>query len=170
MASARQAEGLLPPATRTPTSAATKAEHNFNAPNQWRGMVNRYDKLALAYRSAVVLQAVVIWSAALEKSGLGHPRVDACIPFRCGAETGPWSWTAPHQTFRWRSPRTLRLPKKWALGLFPLPCMCSTAADIGVTLLRSRPPRSTGRREGERPGSNRVIPVGRCSGDSQALS
>ncbi|WP_146755299.1 hypothetical protein [Arthrobacter sp. AQ5-05] len=36
--------------------------------------MNRYDKLALAYRSAVVLQAVVIWSAALEKSGLGHPR------------------------------------------------------------------------------------------------
>jgi hypothetical protein len=34
-------------------------------------MATRYDKLALTYRSAVVLHAVVIWSADLEKSQLG---------------------------------------------------------------------------------------------------
>lgn len=46
-------------------------ERSFNALKQWRGMATRYDKLALTYRSAVVLHAVVIWSAALEKSRLG---------------------------------------------------------------------------------------------------
>lgn len=46
-------------------------ERSFNALKQWRGMATRYDKLALTYRSAVVLHAVVIWSAALEKSPLG---------------------------------------------------------------------------------------------------
>ena len=46
-------------------------ERSFNALKQWRGMATRYDKLALTYRSAVVLHAVHIWSAALEKSQLG---------------------------------------------------------------------------------------------------
>lgn len=46
-------------------------ERSFNALKQWRGMATRYDKLALTYRSAVVLHAVVIWSADLEKSQLG---------------------------------------------------------------------------------------------------
>lgn len=46
-------------------------ERSFNALKRWRGMATRYEKLALTYRSAVVLHAVVIWSAALEKSQLG---------------------------------------------------------------------------------------------------
>jgi transposase len=38
---------------------------SFNTLKQWRSLVTRYDKLAPTYRSAAVLQAVVIWSAAL---------------------------------------------------------------------------------------------------------
>ncbi len=34
-------------------------------------MATHYENLALAYRSAVVLHAVVIWSTSLEKSPLG---------------------------------------------------------------------------------------------------
>lgn len=40
-------------------------ERSFNTLKQWRSLATRYDKLALTYRSAAVLQAVVIWSAAL---------------------------------------------------------------------------------------------------------
>ncbi|RAX49100.1 IS5/IS1182 family transposase, partial [Arthrobacter sp. AQ5-05] len=35
---------------------------------QWRSLATRYDKLALTYRSAVVLHAVLIWSAAIVES------------------------------------------------------------------------------------------------------
>lgn len=35
-------------------------EYGFNALNQWRSPATRYDKLALTYRSAVVLHAVLI--------------------------------------------------------------------------------------------------------------
>ena len=40
-------------------------ERSFNTLKQWRGLATRYDKLAQTYRSAAVLQAVVIWTAAL---------------------------------------------------------------------------------------------------------
>ncbi len=40
-------------------------ERSFNTMKQWRSLATRYDKLALTYRSATVLQAVFIWSAAL---------------------------------------------------------------------------------------------------------
>jgi len=40
-------------------------ERSFNTLKQWRSLATRYDKLALTYRSAAVLQAVFIWSAAL---------------------------------------------------------------------------------------------------------
>lgn len=40
-------------------------ERSFNTLKQWRSLATRYDKLATVYRTAAVLQAVVIWSAAL---------------------------------------------------------------------------------------------------------
>ena len=40
-------------------------ERSFNTMKQWRSLATRYDKLAQTYRAAVVLQAVVIWSATL---------------------------------------------------------------------------------------------------------
>lgn len=40
-------------------------ERSFNTLKQWRSLATRYDKLALTYRSAPVLQAVFIWSSAL---------------------------------------------------------------------------------------------------------
>lgn len=40
-------------------------ERSFNTLKQWRSLATRYDKLALTYRSAALLQAVCIWSAAL---------------------------------------------------------------------------------------------------------
>ena len=40
-------------------------ERSFNTLKQWRSLATRYDKLALTYRSATVLQAVVIWSTLL---------------------------------------------------------------------------------------------------------
>lgn len=44
-------------------------ECSFNTLKQWRSLATRYDKLALTYRSAVVLQAVVVWSAAITALG-----------------------------------------------------------------------------------------------------
>ncbi|GAA4370627.1 hypothetical protein GCM10023166_19190 [Paeniglutamicibacter cryotolerans] len=44
-------------------------ECSFNTLKQWRSLATRYDKLALTYRSAVMLQAVVIWSAAITTLG-----------------------------------------------------------------------------------------------------
>ncbi len=44
-------------------------ECSFNTLKQWRSLATRYDKLALTYRAAVVLQAVVIWSAAIAALG-----------------------------------------------------------------------------------------------------
>ena len=42
-------------------------ECSFNTVKQWRALSTRYGKLALIYRAAVVLQAVVIWCQALNK-------------------------------------------------------------------------------------------------------
>ena len=40
-------------------------ERRFNPLKQWRGLATRYDKLAIVYRSAVVLHAVVTWTKTL---------------------------------------------------------------------------------------------------------
>lgn len=40
-------------------------ERSFNTLKQWRSLATRYDKLALTYRSATVLQAAVLSNAAL---------------------------------------------------------------------------------------------------------
>jgi transposase len=40
-------------------------ERRFNLLKQWRGLATRYDKLAIVYRSAVVLHAVITWTKAL---------------------------------------------------------------------------------------------------------
>ena len=40
-------------------------ERGFNTLKQWRGLATRYDKLALTYCAAAVLQAVFIWSTPL---------------------------------------------------------------------------------------------------------
>jgi transposase len=46
-------------------------ERRFNLLKQWRGLTTRYDKLAIVYRSAVVLHAVTTWI----KGGLLHELV-----------------------------------------------------------------------------------------------
>lgn len=40
-------------------------ERRFCHLKQWRGVATRYDKLAVTYRAAVVLRAVVAWSREL---------------------------------------------------------------------------------------------------------
>lgn len=40
-------------------------ERGFNHLKQWRGLATRFDKLAITYRSAVVLHAVITWTKAL---------------------------------------------------------------------------------------------------------
>lgn len=40
-------------------------ERRFNLLKQWRGLSTRYDKLAIVYRSAVVLHAVITWTKVL---------------------------------------------------------------------------------------------------------
>ena len=40
-------------------------ERRFNLLKQWRGLATRYDKLAIVYRSAAVLHAVITWTKTL---------------------------------------------------------------------------------------------------------
>ncbi|AEK37841.1 transposase for insertion sequence element [Corynebacterium variabile DSM 44702] len=40
-------------------------ERSFNLLKQWRGLATRYDKLAVIYRGAAVLAAIVAWLRAL---------------------------------------------------------------------------------------------------------
>ena len=37
-------------------------EHNYCHLKQWRGLATRYDKHALTYRAAELLQAVITWT------------------------------------------------------------------------------------------------------------
>ncbi|MBB5787268.1 transposase [Jiangella mangrovi] len=37
-------------------------ERSFNQLKQWRGLATRFDKLAIVYRAAVVLNAVISWT------------------------------------------------------------------------------------------------------------
>lgn len=40
-------------------------ERGFAIMKQWRGLATRYDKLAICYRAAVVLNAIIHWTTAL---------------------------------------------------------------------------------------------------------
>lgn len=40
-------------------------ERAFSKVKQWRGLANRYDKLAVVYRAAAVLSTIVAWLAPL---------------------------------------------------------------------------------------------------------
>lgn len=40
-------------------------ERRFNLLKQWRGLATRYDKLAIVYRAAAVLNAVIAWTTHL---------------------------------------------------------------------------------------------------------
>ena len=48
--------------TDRPTAAATSSNAHFALTKQWRGLATRYDKLAITYRAAVILLAVLTWS------------------------------------------------------------------------------------------------------------
>ena len=41
--------------------ARNVVERSFAALKQWRGLATRYDKLAIVYRAAAVLAAVLAW-------------------------------------------------------------------------------------------------------------
>jgi hypothetical protein len=43
-------------------------ERGFSDLKQWRGLATRYDKLAIVYRAAAVLNAVIAWSRRLATS------------------------------------------------------------------------------------------------------
>lgn len=54
--------GGRPPAFDTEAyKGRNVVERSFNSVKQWRGLATRYDKLAVTYRSAVVLHAVLEW-------------------------------------------------------------------------------------------------------------
>ena len=36
-------------------------ERSFNRTKQWRGLATRYDKLAITYRAAVTILAILTW-------------------------------------------------------------------------------------------------------------
>lgn len=44
------------------TSAVTSSSVPFALLKQWRGLATRFDKLAIVYRSAVVLAEVLVWA------------------------------------------------------------------------------------------------------------
>ena len=46
-------------------------ERGFNTTKQWRGLATRYHKLAIAYRAAVVLRAITLWTAHLSDTLVG---------------------------------------------------------------------------------------------------
>lgn len=54
--------GGRPPAFDAETyKARNVVERSFSLTKQWRGLATRYDKLALTYRAAAVLQACIRW-------------------------------------------------------------------------------------------------------------
>jgi putative transposase len=46
-------------------------ERRFSHLKQWRGIATRYDKLAIVYRAAAVLHAVIAWTTTLRDTPLG---------------------------------------------------------------------------------------------------
>lgn len=62
----RGAKGGRPPAFDTERyKNRNVVERGFNIFKQWRALATRYDKLALTYRAAAILRAVLIWLNAL---------------------------------------------------------------------------------------------------------
>jgi transposase len=58
----RGSHGGRPPAfDAADYKARNVIERGFNTVKQWRGLATRYDKLAIVYRAAAVLQAITIW-------------------------------------------------------------------------------------------------------------
>jgi len=49
-------------------------ERGFSDLKQWRGLATRYDKLAIVYRAAAVLNAVIAWSRRLATAPLAVDR------------------------------------------------------------------------------------------------
>ena len=60
-------------------------ERGFCRLKQWRGLATRYDKLAIAYRAAVVLNAVIAWLHQLQDTPY---LTGACIPVTGGEGLG----------------------------------------------------------------------------------
>lgn len=62
----RGSKGGRPPAFDTDLyKNRNVVERGFNTFKQWRALATRYDKLALTYRAAALLRAVLIWLDAL---------------------------------------------------------------------------------------------------------
>lgn len=59
-------------------------ERGFCRLKQWRGLATRYDKLAIVYRAAVVLDAVIAWLQHSQDT----PRVCLLMICGCGCESG----------------------------------------------------------------------------------
>lgn len=58
----RGSAGGRPPAFDAETyKDRNVVERSFCDDKQWRGLATRYDKLAIVYRGAVVLRAIVLW-------------------------------------------------------------------------------------------------------------
>lgn len=58
----RGSAGGRPPAFDTDAyKGRNVVERSFNNVKQWRGLATRYDKLAIVYRGAAVLRAIVLW-------------------------------------------------------------------------------------------------------------
>jgi len=69
----RGSAGGRPPAFNTEDyKGRNVVERRFCDIKQWRGLATRYDKLAIVYRSAAVLNAVVAWTRHL--SGMPYRR------------------------------------------------------------------------------------------------
>lgn len=55
-------KGGRPPALDAETYKGRNViERNFSHSKQWRGIATRYDKLAIVYRGAAILQATIRW-------------------------------------------------------------------------------------------------------------
>jgi len=62
----RGPRGGRPPAfDATDYRGRNVVERGFSDLKQWRGLATRYDKLAIIYRAAAVLNAVIAWSRCL---------------------------------------------------------------------------------------------------------
>ncbi|MFM1722083.1 MULTISPECIES: transposase [Rhodococcus] len=62
----RGSRGGRPPAfDSTDYRGRNVVERRFCHLKQWRGLATRYDKLAIVYRSAIVLHAVIAWTRRL---------------------------------------------------------------------------------------------------------
>ncbi len=56
------AGGRPPTFDQTEYTGRNVVERRFSPLKQWRGLATRYDKLAIVYRAAIVLNAVIVWA------------------------------------------------------------------------------------------------------------